>query len=119
MAAAKKERIVDILEEISAIHSPTGFTHNVLTHIEKMLKKAGIKTRYTNKGALIAGNHAKPEIAVAGHIDTLGLMVREIRGDGQLGFTRLGGPLLPAFEGKTVRIFTAAGKKFSGSLILN
>lgn len=119
MAAAKKERIVDILEEISAIHSPTGFTHNVLTHIEKMLKKAGIKTRYTNKGALIAGNHAKPEIAVAGHIDTLGLMVREIRSDGQLGFTRLGGPLLPAFEGKTVRIFTAAGKKFSGSLILN
>ena len=69
MAAAKKERIVDILEEISTIHSPTGFTHNVLTHIEKMLKKAGITTRYTNKGALIAGNHAKPEIAVAGHID--------------------------------------------------
>jgi len=119
MAAAKKERIVDILEEISAIHSPTGFTCNVLAHIEKMLKKEGIKTRYTNKGALIAGNHAKPEIAVAGHIDTLGLMVKEIRGDGQLGFTKLGGPLLPAFEGKTVRIFTSAGKKFSGSLILN
>ena len=114
-----KEQIVSILEDLCAIHSPTGYTRNILTHIEQLFKKVGIKTRYTNKGALIAGNHPAPEIAVAGHIDTLGLMVKEIRSDGNLNFTRLGGPILAAFEGRTVRIFCASGKIHSGTLILN
>lgn len=121
MAAKKsqEERIVTILRELSEIHSPTGYTGKVLEYVEKTATKAGIKHRYTNKGALIIGNHAKPEIAVAGHIDTLGLMVKEIRPDGNLNFTKLGGPILQAFEGKTVRIFSEKGKIYSGSLILN
>ncbi len=117
--AAKDTRIIDILKELSDIHSPTGYTEKVLHHIRKMVEKAGLKTHYSNKGALIVTNHPAPRIAVAGHIDTLGLMVKEIRSDGQLNFTKLGGPVLSAFEGRTVRIFTAGNKVFSGSLILN
>ncbi|MDD3000014.1 MAG: M42 family metallopeptidase [Candidatus Riflebacteria bacterium] len=120
MAARKsEEQIVKILRELSDIYSPTGFTARALEYIAKTAKNAGLKCCYTNKGALIVGNHAKPEIAVAGHVDTLGLMVKEIRSDGNLGFTKLGGPVLQAFEGKTVRIFSEKGKIFSGSLILN
>lgn len=115
----KKEQIINILEDLCVIHSPTGYTRKVLAHIEQLFNKAGIKTRYTNKGALIAGNHQAPEVTIAGHIDTLGLMVKEIRSDGNLNFTRLGGPVLAAFEGRTVRIFCADGKIHSGSLILN
>ncbi len=120
MALRKKStQIVSILKELSDIHSPTGYTANVLAHIEKLAGKAGLKSHYSNKGALIVGNHPTPLLAVAGHIDTLGLMVKEIRADGQLNFTKLGGPILSAFEGRTVRIFTSTGQIFSGSLILN
>lgn len=44
------ERVVEILREILEIPSPTGYTKEVLTHIEKRLNGAGIKTYYTNKG---------------------------------------------------------------------
>ncbi|MFZ5952363.1 MAG: M42 family metallopeptidase [Candidatus Rifleibacteriota bacterium] len=123
MTRLKKEtivpEIVNILCELSGIHSPSGMTSDALAHIEKIARKAGINSRYTNKGALIVGNHPKPQIAVAGHVDTLGLMVKELKGDGTLGFTKIGGPILQAFEGRTVRIFTQKGKIYSGSLILN
>ncbi len=123
MPRSKKEKIapeiVRILRELSDIHSPSGMTADVLAHIEKIARKAGIGCHYTNKGALIVGNHPKPQIAIAGHVDTLGLMVKELKGDGTLGFTKIGGPILQAFEGKTVRIFTQTGRIYSGSLILN
>lgn len=123
MARKTKEsqspELITILRELSLIYSPTGMTEAVLAYIEKLAKKSGINCHYTNKGALLVGNHMKPEIAIAGHIDTLGLMVKEIKSDGTLAFTRLGGPLLQAFEGHTVRIFAENGKIFSGSLILN
>ncbi|MEW6708770.1 MAG: M42 family metallopeptidase [Candidatus Riflebacteria bacterium] len=123
MTRLKKEKvapeIVRILRELSDIHSPSGMTADVLANIEKIARKAGIGCHYTNKGALIVGNHPKPQIAIAGHVDTLGLMVKELKGDGTLGFTRIGGPILQAFEGRTVRIFTQTGRIYSGSLILN
>jgi putative aminopeptidase FrvX len=115
----KEPQIVSILRELSNIYSPTGMTEDVLKHVENIAKKAGIACKYTNKGALIVGSHPKPELAIAGHVDTLGLMVKEIRSDGNLSFTRLGGPVLPAFEGQTVRIFAENGKIFSGTLVLN
>lgn len=115
---AKNERIVKILNELLNIYSPTGYTQDALKYIEKLLTKNGIKCHYTNKGALIACNHKNPIKAAAAHVDTLGLMVRDIKPDGTLGFTKLGGPMLQAFEGNSVKIFS--GKKvYSGSLILN
>lgn len=117
--SAKEHKIVEILRDLSSIYSPSGMTKEVLVYVEKVARKAGINCYYTNKGALIIGNHPAPKVAVAGHVDTLGLMVKEINANGNLGFTRIGGPILQAFEGRTVRIFTEKGKVFSGSLILN
>lgn len=115
----KEPKIVEILRELSAIYSPSGMTREALAYVEKLAHQAGINSYYTNKGALIVGNHPAPKIAVAGHVDTLGLMVKEIKGDGNLAFTKIGGPILQAFEGGTVRIFTESGKVYTGSLILN
>ncbi len=111
-------RIIEILHSLLDIYSPTGYTHDVLKFIEKLLTKNGIKCHYTNKGALIACNYENPTIAVAAHVDTLGLMVRDINRDGTLCFTKVGGPMLQAFEGNSVKIFSDK-KIYSGSLILN
>jgi len=112
------ERMIEILREILEIPSPTGYTKEVLAHIERKLNEAGIRTYYTNKGALIAGNHPEPKLVVAGHVDTLGAMVRGILPDGHLSFTRVGGLLLPAFEGEYCTIVTRSGKKYRGTLLL-
>ena len=114
----KTPRIINILKDLLSIYSPTGYTQDVLKYIETLLKKNGIKCRYTNKGALIACNHKKPTMASAAHIDTLGLMVRDINPDGTLSITKLGGPMLPAFEGNSVKIFSDK-RTYTGSLILN
>ncbi len=112
------ERVVEILKEILEIPSPTGYTGEVLAHIERKLNDAGIKTHYTNKGALLAYNHPEPELVIAGHVDTLGAMVKGILPDGHLSFTRVGGLLLPTFEGEYCTIITRSGKRFRGTLLL-
>ncbi|MBP5468469.1 MAG: M42 family metallopeptidase [Candidatus Riflebacteria bacterium] len=118
MKKTKEPRIISILHDLLDIYSPTGYTHEVLKYIEKLLYNNGINCYYTNKGALIACNHKKPTIAAAAHIDTLGLMVRDFNKDGTLCFTKLGGPMLQAFEGNSVKIFSEK-HTYSGSLILN
>jgi len=112
------ERVVEILREILDIPSPTGYTKEVLAGIERKLDEAGIKTRYTNKGALLAYNHPEPELVIAGHVDTLGAMVKGILSDGHLSFTKIGGLLLPTFEGEYCTIITRSGKRYRGTLLL-
>jgi putative aminopeptidase FrvX len=113
------ERIVAILRDLEAIHSPSGLTDEVIGHIAGICAKAGIKSAVTNKGGLLAGNHPKPDLVVTAHIDTLGAMVRGINGDGHLAFTPIGGPVWPSFEAEYVTVITAAGKEFRGTLLLN
>ncbi|NJE10247.1 M42 family metallopeptidase [Thermococcus sp. MAR1] len=112
------ERVVEILKEILEIPSPTGYTKEVTAHIAQLLNESGIKTFYTNKGALIAGNHPEPELVIAGHVDTLGAMVTGILSNGHLSFTRIGGLHLPAFEGEYCTIITRSGKRYRGTLLL-
>jgi putative aminopeptidase FrvX len=106
------------LLDLLNIPSPSGFTDRVIDHVAAVARAAGIEAHRTNKGALVVGNHPSPKLVVAGHIDTLGAMVKSIRGDGHLGFTLIGGPLLPAFEGNYVQIFTNDGASQTGTLVL-
>ncbi|WP_148882167.1 M42 family metallopeptidase [Thermococcus aciditolerans] len=112
------ERMIEILREILEIPSPTGYTKEVMAYIAGLLNENGVKTYFTNKGALIAGNHPEPELVVAAHVDTLGAMVKGILPNGHLSFTRVGGLHLPAFEGEYCTIITRSGKKYRGTLLL-
>ena len=50
-------------------------------------------------------------------MDTLGLMVRSIKSDGKLAFTRIGGPMLPTLDGEYCRILTREGKIYTGTIL--
>ncbi|MBI5804774.1 M42 family metallopeptidase [candidate division TA06 bacterium] len=113
------ERIVQLLKDLEAIHSPSGYTGAVMDHITELCQKNGITTRRTNKGGLLCGNHQAPKLVVSGHVDTLGLMVSGINSDGSLAFTKIGSPVLASFEGEYVTIITSEDKKFRGTLLLN
>ena len=111
--------MIEILRELESVPSPSGFTHHLISHLEEKAKKAGLPGRRTNKGALFVSAHPQPELVIAGHIDTLGAMVKGINADGTLAITQIGGLLLPSFESGYITLFTTQGKSFRGTLLLN
>ena len=115
-----RDRLMDAAKRLLAVDSPSGFTHNAVETAEHMARLAGYETRRTNKGNLIIdvpGREGEKEIGLCAHIDTLGLMVRSLTGDGMLKITKVGGPLLPTLDGEYCRIYTRGGKVYTGTIL--
>lgn len=113
------KNVVITLKEILAVHSPTGYTIEVINYIESLFKGSKLHITKTNKGALLVSLSENPELVVTGHIDTLGAMVKEVKGDGTLEITELGSYPLNSFEGEYVTIRNSKGKLFRGTFLLN
>ncbi|MEO6694847.1 MAG: M42 family metallopeptidase [Ignavibacteria bacterium] len=111
--------IVSILESILKINSPTGYTENIIKYIEDFFVKDNLIIRKTNKGSLLISFDENPELLITGHIDTLGAMVKEVKGDGTLEITMLGSYPLNSFEGEYVIIRNSEDRLFSGTFLLN
>lgn len=114
------EYIISNLEELLKIQSPTGNTEKAVEFVEKKFKELGILTRRTAKGALIAtieGKNKDKEVTLSGHVDTLGAMVKEVKGNGRLKITQLGGYVWNTVEGEHVTIETIDRKKYTGTIM--
>lgn len=110
---------IDLLSQLIAIDSPTGFTTAAANFIVATMESFGFTVRRTRKGAVVASMHSAPTIALAAHVDTLGFITTGINSNGTLAFSPLGGPLLPSFEGAYVRIHTSSGAIHTGTVLLN
>jgi putative aminopeptidase FrvX len=103
--------------------SPTGFSEEALTTIHKSLAVfPELNLAYTRKGALVAtwpGEQAAPRRALTAHADTLGAMVKEIKANGRLKLSQLGGYAWNTIEGEGCTVFTRTGQKVRGSILLN
>ena len=101
------------------IPSPTGYTMHVTQYLLDTLNNMGFNPVRNRKGSVCCtlGGEGRP-LALAAHVDTLGLMVRTIKGNGNLMFTRLGGPAYQAVETENVTVITREGKQFSGVIQL-
>lgn len=108
-----------LMEQIFNIASPTGYTMNVINFLDEYLKKLGYQTTRNKKGNLIVDVKGKSDyvIGLSAHTDTLGLMVRSIRADGNLNFTNVGGILTPTLDGEYCTIFTRDGKTYTGTIL--
>lgn len=97
------------------IPSPTGYTMHVTQYLLDTLTNMGFKPVRNRKGSVCCtlGGEGRP-LALAAHVDTLGLMVRTIKGNGNLMFTRVGGPAYQAVETENVTVITREGKQYSG-----
>ena len=87
-----------MLEQTAAlcrIPSPSGFTRVAIDHVAAELERLKIPVRRTVKGALVAtlpgGDLESGGRTLSAHVDTLGAMVKEIKDDGRLKLTRIGG----------------------------
>ena len=101
--------------QLLAIPSPTGYTMHVTQYLLDTLTNMGFQPHRNRKGSVCCtlGGEGRP-LALAAHVDTLGLMVRTIKGNGNLMFTRVGGPSYQAVETENVTVITREGKQYSG-----
>jgi putative aminopeptidase FrvX len=114
-----KNKIVESLQEILKINSPTGYTIDVVSFIEKSFANSDLHIRKSNKGGLLVSFSENPELVLTAHIDTLGAMVKELKGDGTIEITQLGSYPLNSFEGEYVTVRSSSGKLYRGTFLLN
>lgn len=115
-----REFIIRSLREIMAVDSPTGFSAAIDEKLLVLLSDMGYAGEVTNKRLVkvcVPGRRKGKKIAVSAHVDTLGAMVRSVSGDGKIRFTRLGGPVLPTFDGEYCRIYADGGKVYTGTFL--
>jgi len=113
------ENIVKTLEELLKINSPSGYTDEVIEYIEDRFKNDDVHIVKTNKGSLFISLTENPRLALAGHIDTLGAMVKEVKSDGKLVITEIGGYRTNSIEGEYVTVRNYDGKLFTGTYLMN
>ena len=108
-----------LFERLMQIPSPTGYTKDVINFLDEAVSDLGYETSRNKKGNLIV--HVKGlsayTVGLSAHVDTLGLMVRSIKSDGSLAFTKLGGPLLATYDGEYCTVHTRDGKKYTGTVL--
>ena len=112
--------IIEQLKALTAIDSPSGYTREVTEYTVEQLQKLGFFPYLTNKGCVVCdlGGEGDPLILSA-HIDTLGGMVAEIKKNGRLRITNIGGLNANNCETENCRIRTRSGKTYEGTLQMN
>ena len=104
-----------------AIDSPSGYTKKASLWVRDAFAALGFDATITTKGGVLVDLGGKDEtdaLLLAAHADTLGGMVAEIKGDGRLRLTALGGMNANNAEAETVRVYTREGKVIEGTLQL-
>ena len=116
-----KQYVYNFTKEILQTDSPTGFTNGVMLKIQKFTEELGYTFERTNKGNGIITLNGESEkvIGICAHVDTLGLMVRSIKGNGTLAFTKIGGPTLPTLDSEYCKIYTRNGQVYTGTILSN
>ncbi|WP_077368454.1 M42 family metallopeptidase [Anaerosalibacter sp. Marseille-P3206] len=116
----KMDYVTKTLSELLNIPSPSGNTEEAINFVENEFKSLGIKTYRTNKGALIGtieGENKDKEVTLSGHVDTLGGMVKEIKSNGRLKITQIGGYIWNSIEGEYCTIEASNGKSYTGTIL--
>ena len=123
LPALDQEYMLDFLVELLNVPSPTGFTDQAIALTEKAFSVfPELQLRRTRKGALVVtwpGESNDTPRALTAHVDTLGAMVKEIKSNGRLQLTRIGGFAWNTVEGEGCTVFTHSGETVRGSLLAN
>lgn len=114
--------LLDFLTGLLNTPSPTGFSEAAIQYTEKALAEfQGLQMARNRKGALVvtlAGEKASEPRGLTAHIDTLGAMVKEVKSNGRIKLTKLGGFPWNTVEGEGCTIFTREGETIRGAILL-
>jgi putative aminopeptidase FrvX len=114
------ERMVTFLIELLNQPSPTGFTEDAIRLVDEAFAPLPLTARITPKGVYVGALAGQVDDAPRGltaHVDTLGAMVSEIKPNGRLRMTQLGGWIWNSVEGEGVTIFAMNGVQYRGTIL--
>ncbi len=113
--------IVEETKKILAIDSPSGFTREAADYVMQAYRALGYEPKQTVKGGVLValgGRDKKNAVMLEAHIDTLGAMVAEIKSNGRLKVTPVGGLNANNTEAENCRVHARFGGVFDGTLQL-
>ena len=123
LPAIHQDYFVEFLVKLLNIASPTGFAEPAVAFVEQELSQFNqLELSRTRKGALVAKWKVESDltpIALTAHVDTLGAVVKEIKKNGRLRLSRIGGIQWPSVETEGVWICTSKGEKIRGSVLID
>lgn len=112
--------MLEQLKKLLAIDSPSGYTEKVTDYLAEEYTRLGYAPVKTKKGGILtdlggSGN----AVLVMAHVDTLGAMVAEIKDNGRLRLTPVGGLNPNNVETENCRIYTLDGRVYEGTVQLS
>lgn len=113
---------INYIERLTQIPSPTGYTARIMDFVYGLCKEMGHEVIMTTKGGVlvtIPGKDDDKHRMLTAHLDTLGAMVKEIKADGRLKLTKIGGYDLHSIEGENCLIHTSTGKDYTGTILMH
>lgn len=114
--------MVEFLVGLLNTPSPTGDTDRAIQYVREAFAGLPFSITQSPKGFLVGtwpGKKADAPRALTAHVDTLGAMVREIKKNGRLTLTQLGGWVWSSVEGEGVTLFASNGQTYRGTILPN
>lgn len=112
---------VEQATRLLSIDSPSGYTEQAARWVLEAFRALGCDAHITTKGGVLAclgGEDIDHALMLEAHTDTLGGMVAQIKPDGRLRITALGGMQAQNGEAENVRVYTRDGRVYEGTLQL-
>jgi putative aminopeptidase FrvX len=101
--------------------SPTGLAEPAIAFTEQALMAfPELTLKRTRKGALVAtwaGTKSNSPRALTAHADTLGAMVKQVKSNGRLLMTKIGGFAWNTVEGEGCAVYASSGEQVRGSIL--
>ncbi len=116
------EKTMQFLVNLLNTPSPTGYHVEAIEFVRSQFELLAIPEltmKLTKKGALlitVQGENHEKAVGMTAHVDTLGLMVKEIKPSGRLKCTRLGGMLWGGVESEGVTVRTHENMRYRGTI---
>ena len=114
--------IVEETKKILAIDSPSGYTKEVAEYVMAQYQALGYEPKMTTKGGILVdlgGNDMENGVLLQAHIDTLGAMVTEIKANGRLRVSPIGGMNPNNAEAENCRVITKFDGVYEGTFQLD
>jgi putative aminopeptidase FrvX len=114
--------LLDFLTGLLNVPSPTGYAQHAIAYTEHALQAfPELSLHQTRKGALVVtwpGHKTDAPRALTAHADTLGAMVKEIKSNGRLRLTKIGGFDWHTVEGEGCTVFASGGGTVRGTILI-
>lgn len=116
------EYLLNLLVDLLNTPSPTGYAGKAIEVVDQAMQEFSfLSSVRSRKGALVTtwvGATSDSPRGLTAHADTLGAMVKEIKPNGRLKLTRIGGFAWNTVEGEGCTVFSSQGEAIRGSILL-